>query len=229
MARAQKPVAAGGKAKAETRIGAKAASAPSSAKAANPARPAARKATAATKPAPKAAPATKASPATKAAAATKAPAKAAPAPKAAPAAKSAPAARPARKQATVEGRKVPADKFLAEQQMLLFEERASHVRQAEALKEEADQLAAEMEPGESEFSEEGGEGGNLSIERELDLVLSAQAKAAVEEIERALNKIDNGTYGVCEKCGREIPRARLKVLPHAPLCVQCKSGGLSRR
>jgi DnaK suppressor protein len=130
---------------------------------------------------------------------------------------------------TPDGRRIPVDKFLAEQQQLLLQERASHVRQAESLKEEADALAAAMEPGESEFGEEGGEGGNLSVERELDLVLSAQAKAAVDEIERALNKIDNGTYGLCEKCGKEIPRARLKVLPHAPLCVACKSGGLSRR
>jgi len=124
---------------------------------------------------------------------------------------------------------VPADNFLAEQQELLLQERTNHLRQAESLKDEADALAAEMEPGESEFGEEGGEGGNLSIERELDLVLSAQAKTAVEEIERALAKIDAGTYGVCEKCSKEIPRARLKVLPHAPLCVACKSGGLSRR
>lgn len=130
---------------------------------------------------------------------------------------------------TADGRRIPADKFLAEQQELLLQERANHLQQAEELKEEADALAAEMEPGESEFGEEGGEGGNLSIERELDLVLSAQAKAAVDEIERALGKIDNGTYGICEKCGKEIPRARLKVLPHAPLCVACKSGGLSRR
>jgi DnaK suppressor protein len=123
----------------------------------------------------------------------------------------------------------PLDKFLLEQRQLLFEERATHLRQAESLKEEADALAAEMEPGESEFGEEGGEGGNLSIERELDLVLSAQAKASVEEIDRALVKIEIGTYGLCEKCGKEIPRARLKALPHAPLCVACKSGGLSRR
>jgi DnaK suppressor protein len=159
-----------------------------------------------------------------AAAATKAPAKSTA--RVAATAKT-PPRRPSAK--TVDGHKIPADKFLAEQQQLLIDERASHLRQAESLREEADALAAEMEPGESEFGEEGGEGGNLSIERELDLVLSAQAKAAVDEIDRALAKIDNRTYGACEKCGREIPRARLKVLPHAPLCVACKSGGLSRR
>jgi len=141
---------------------------------------------------------------------------------AAPAAKAPARKEPPRRSPTM-------DKFLLEQRQLLLDERGTHVRQAESLKEEADALAAEMEPGESEFGEEGGEGGNLSIERELDLVLSAQAKAAVDEIDRALVKIDAGTYGLCEKCGKEIPRARLKALPHAPLCVACKSGGLSRR
>jgi DnaK suppressor protein len=140
----------------------------------------------------------------------------------------APAAKPAATP-PVRPKKVVLDKFMLEQRDLLKEQLASHVNQAESLKEEADALAREMEPGESEFGEEGGEGGTLSVERELDLVLSAQAKAAVEEIERALHKIESGTYGVCEKCGRDIPRARLKALPNAPLCVSCKSGGLSRR
>ena len=56
-----------------------------------------------------------------------------------------------------------------------------------------------------------------------------QARAAVDEIDRALAKIDGGNYGICEKCGQPIPKARLKALPYAALCVQCKSGGLSRR
>jgi DnaK suppressor protein len=126
-------------------------------------------------------------------------------------------------------RKGPLDKFLLEQRELLFAERDTYTRQAEELKAEADQLATEMEPGESEFSEEGGEGGNLSVERELDLRLSAQAETAAAEIERALAKIEAGTYGICEKCGQPIPKLRLRALPAAPLCVACKSGGLSRR
>ena len=183
-------------------------SSPAPAAKSTPAPPAKAAVTAAVKPAPKSVVKT----------APKAAAKAAPAP---------PVKAPARKEAP--RRSGPLDKFLVEQRQLLFEERATHLRQAESLKEEADALAAEMEPGESEFGEEGGEGGNLSVERELDLVLSAQAKASVDEIDRALLKIDVGTYGLCEKCGKEIPKLRLKALPHAPLCVACKSGGLSRR
>jgi DnaK suppressor protein len=123
----------------------------------------------------------------------------------------------------------PLDKFLEKQRDKLLEERAEYMEKADQLKEEADQLARENEPGDIQFDEEGGEGGTTNIDRELDLVLSAQARAAVDEIDQALAKITNGTYGVCERCGQNIPRARLEALPYAALCVQCKSGGLSRR
>jgi DnaK suppressor protein len=119
--------------------------------------------------------------------------------------------------------------FLVEQRALLMQERDSYTKQAEELKAEADSLALEHEPGDVQFDEEGGEGGTSNVDRELDLVLSAQARGAVVEIDRALAKIDAGTYGVCEQCGQPIPHARLKALPYAALCVACKSGGLSRR
>ena len=123
----------------------------------------------------------------------------------------------------------PADRFLADQRALLVAERASYMQQAESLREEAEQLAEDMEPGDIQFDEESGEGDTLNVERERDLALSAQARAAVDEIDHALAKMDAGTYGVCERCGNPIPKARLKALPYAALCVACKSGGLSRR
>ena len=118
---------------------------------------------------------------------------------------------------------------MAEQRTLLLRERDSYTRQAEELKAEADSLALEHEPGDVQFDEEGGEGGTSNVDRELDLVLSAQARGAIAEIDRALAKINAGTYGTCEQCGNPIPQARLKALPYAALCVACKSGGLSRR
>jgi DnaK suppressor protein len=123
----------------------------------------------------------------------------------------------------------PADKFLAEQRAELLAERATYMEQAESLLQEAEQIAEDMEPGDIQFDEESGEGDTLNVERERDLALSAQARAAVDEIDRALAKMDAGTYGICERCGNPIPKARLKALPYAALCVACKSGGLSRR
>lgn len=119
--------------------------------------------------------------------------------------------------------------FLRQQRELLVAERDNYLRQAEELKAEADSLALEHEPGDVQFDEEGGEGGTSNVDRELDLVLSGQARAAIAEIDRALTKLDDGTYGRCERCGTDIPQARLQALPHAALCVACKSGGLASR
>jgi RNA polymerase-binding transcription factor len=119
--------------------------------------------------------------------------------------------------------------FLAQQRQLLLDERSTYVESAAALKAQADSLALEHEPGDVQFDEEGGEGGTANVDREMDLHLSAQARATVLEIDRALAKIEDGTYGLCEQCGDPIPEPRLQALPHAALCVTCKSGGLSSR
>lgn len=164
-----------------------------------------------------------------AAKAKEAPAKA-PAPaKAAPHKPAAPVRAVAKAPARAAKAKPPGDKFLQEQQALLEAERATYEEQAAVLKAQADQMAQEMEPGDIQFDDESGEGGTANIDRERDLALSAQARQAVDEINHALAKIAGGTYGRCEGCGQPIPRARLKALPQARLCVACKSGGLSRR
>jgi DnaK suppressor protein len=138
-------------------------------------------------------------------------------------------ARPAKAAAAPARGAGLSESFLAEQRVLLLEERQSYLDQAELLKAEADSLAFEHEPGDTQFDEEGGEGGTANIDRELDLALSARALAAIDEIDQALAKIGAGTYGICEQCGQPIPQPRLRALPYAALCVACKSGGLSRR
>lgn len=179
-----------------------------------------------TKAKPKDAPATKEA-APRKQAAKAAPARAAVAPPAPAKATTAKAAHAA--PAKVSPGKAPSDKFLQEQLALLHEERATYEEQAADLKAQADQMAQEMEPGDIQFDDESGEGGTANIDRERDLALSAQARLAVDEIDHAITKIGNATYGRCESCGQPIPKARLKALPQARLCVACKSGGLSRR
>jgi RNA polymerase-binding transcription factor len=141
---------------------------------------------------------------------------------------SAPAAKAVKKPPSV-GPYAKDDKFLEEQATLLLAERAVYEGQAHDLRAEADSLALEREPGDVQFDEESGEGGTVTVDRERNLALSAQAGAAVEEIDDALRKIERKTYGTCERCHQPIPKARLRALPYARLCVACKSGGLSRR
>ncbi len=210
----------------------KAAKPQSTAKAERAAKAPAKKAPAAKAPAKKA-PAAKA-PAKKATAPAKAPVKKAAPEKKAPAAKApvkkapAPAKKAARTRAPI-GPYADDPKFLEEQRAILLSERGVYQEQAEVLKAEADSLAQEREPGDVQFDEESGEGGTVTVDRERDLALSAQALAAVEEIEAALERIAKKTYGACERCHQPIMKARLRALPYARLCVACKSGGLSRR
>jgi DnaK suppressor protein len=120
-------------------------------------------------------------------------------------------------------------KFIDRQKAALLVERATYLEQANSLKAEAEALVLEMEPGDIQFDDESGEGGTVTVDRERDLALSAQALAAVEDIDDALVKIVRGSYGICEGNGELIAKARLEALPYAKLCIACKSGGLSRR
>ena len=140
------------------------------------------------------------------------------------AAKKAPAKKaPAKK-------KNPFDKkFLDAQKALLIEERERYVRSAESLKAEADALIEGREPGDVQFDEEGGEGDTLAVERERDLALSAHAQAAVDEIDRALERLKAGTYGMCLVSGKSIPKERLRAIPWAAERVEYKTGGFLRR
>jgi hypothetical protein len=52
---------------------------------------------------------------------------------------------------------------------------------------------------------------------------AASHRLAVEQITAALNRIAQGTYGRCTRCGEQIAPARLEVLPHAATCIECQS------
>ncbi|MDH4143556.1 MAG: TraR/DksA C4-type zinc finger protein [Acidimicrobiia bacterium] len=114
--------------------------------------------------------------------------------------------------------------FLATQRERLEAERIRYVRSADALKAEADSLANEREPGDVQFDEESGEGDTLAVERERDLALSAQARAAVEAIDAALARMEAGTYGICIHSGEPIPVERLEAIPWALEKVEFKVG-----
>jgi DnaK suppressor protein len=60
-------------------------------------------------------------------------------------------------------------------------------------------------------------------DRELSLLLTGRDKEKLQAINEALEKIREGSYGVCEECGDKIGAARLKVMPLAKYCVSCQS------
>jgi len=65
--------------------------------------------------------------------------------------------------------------------------------------------------------------GTDNMERELAFAHGSKGRRLVYHIDEALRRIEDGTYGKCHGCGKQIQLPRLKAVPHARLCIQCKS------
>jgi DnaK suppressor protein len=76
--------------------------------------------------------------------------------------------------------------------------------------------------GEAGFDEEFADAGTATFERERDLSLVNNLRDLMDRIDKALAKMDQGTYGLCDRCGNPIEKARLKALPYANLCLKDK-------
>jgi RNA polymerase-binding protein DksA len=67
-----------------------------------------------------------------------------------------------------------------------------------------------------------GETASATLGREIDYTLGDNAEQVISEIDAALERIEDGSYGTCSSCGEEIPHARLEANPWASLCIDCK-------
>jgi RNA polymerase-binding protein DksA len=67
-----------------------------------------------------------------------------------------------------------------------------------------------------------GETASATLGREIDYTLGDNAEQVISEIDAALERIEDGSYGTCSNCGEEIPHARLEANPWASLCIDCK-------
>ena len=65
--------------------------------------------------------------------------------------------------------------------------------------------------------------GSGNFDQELTLSLLGGERDAIEQVQAAIERIDEGTYGHCDECGVKIPRARLEAIPYAAQCVRCAS------
>jgi RNA polymerase-binding transcription factor DksA len=120
-------------------------------------------------------------------------------------------------------------KFLKVQHDLLVSERNSLLGQANRLEDEANSLIEDGEMGDVQFDDESGEGDTMVVERERDLALSAQARQTIADIDAAIERIADGTYGYSLVSGRPIPRERLEAIPWATVLVEEKVGGIGGR
>jgi DnaK suppressor protein len=74
--------------------------------------------------------------------------------------------------------------------------------------------------GEVSFDEENADAGTFTFERERDLSIENNVRDLLAKIGRALARMDEGTYGICARCGKPIEKARLKALPYVDLCLK---------
>ena len=65
--------------------------------------------------------------------------------------------------------------------------------------------------------------GSDNFEQEFTLSLMENDDETLEMIEEALERIEDGSYGICAECGSAIPKTRLNAIPYTPYCVKCAS------
>ena len=78
----------------------------------------------------------------------------------------------------------------------------------------------EEESGEEASDQHMADVGTVTHDRELDASIQANTERLLAQVERALEKIDQGTYGRCDRCGQPIDEGRLRAIPYATLCMR---------
>jgi DnaK suppressor protein len=102
---------------------------------------------------------------------------------------------------------------------LLTEERARLKAMRDGLAESTEGTEREPATADSSSGDHPADAGSEMFERSLDLSIVTELDAQLDDVEHALDRIGNGTYGRCEACGREIGAERLRARPAARFCV----------
>ena len=109
--------------------------------------------------------------------------------------------------------------FVDSQKQRLIELRDELVGVRDGLNEDE----RELEGGGNDFTEtDSGDMSQSIFDREMDASVEEGIERRLKEVERALQKIEEGTYGVCEDTGEEIPRGRLEAVPEAIRTVEAQ-------
>jgi len=108
----------------------------------------------------------------------------------------------------------------------LAEVRADLVQQLSELQEAYDRSLADLNDLQRSSTDGAGDdqadAGSKTFEREQEQSIAANRLDLISQAQRAIERLDAGTYGFCESCGKLIPKARLQAFPAATLDVACK-------
>ena len=105
---------------------------------------------------------------------------------------------------------------------ILLEERDRVLRAIENLHNETPGSLEEATGEESSFDNHLADTATVTYDREMDYTLEENSEAVLAAIDAALRRIEDGTYGTCQRCGNPIAPERLEALPYAELCIDCK-------
>jgi DnaK suppressor protein len=113
-------------------------------------------------------------------------------------------------------------KQLADIKDQLIQERSDLERQMAEVEEESFTGTQSELTGDVGLNDDFADAGSATFDRENALSIRNNIRDLIDQISRAIVRIDEGDYGQCERCGKPIDAARLKALPHALLCMDCK-------
>lgn len=107
---------------------------------------------------------------------------------------------------------------------IIIEKRDELVRQLEKLKESGLNSSVSDSSGDhSTYSLHMADQGTDTMEREKQYMFAAREQNYLYHLEKALERIEQGDFGICSECGKEIGYDRLEAAPHVRLCIHCKS------
>lgn len=134
----------------------------------------------------------------------------------------APAKPPAKKAENLTVREGETPWTAAEMQELRSELEADAAHLKEEIRDAEQEIVGLLRDGGDGAGNDQADVGSTTLERDHEMSLARNASDMLDQIERALSRIDDGSYGVCESCGKAIGKGRLQAFPRATLCVSCK-------
>ena len=109
---------------------------------------------------------------------------------------------------------------LGDLRVRLEEERTQLDTQLATIVEDSFAASQSEMSGDVGLDDESADAGTATFEREKDLSIENNVRDLLQKIERALKRMDEGTYGICDICGKPIEKARVKALPYVDLCIK---------
>ena len=111
-------------------------------------------------------------------------------------------------------------KELADLRIRLVEERVQLDMQLTTIENDSFASTQSDSSGDVGLDDEPADAGTATFEREKDLSIENNVRDLLHKIDRALKRMDDGTYGICDICGKPIEKARVKALPYVDLCIK---------